>query len=104
MNRFLINEGVQIQREGESIRYKITTTPWANNPTNIIVEVWDITNPNNELDVTLTTITGTSSVLGDVITLPNLHSLDKNHKYRVDIYFNSSGNTLVIPLLVKGIR
>lgn len=104
MNQFLINEGVQIQRKNESIRYKLTTTPWASAPTSVDVEVWDITNPNAEADVTSTTITGSSIITDDIITLPNLHSLIENHKYRMDVSFQSGGNTLVVPILIKGIR
>ena len=28
----------------------------------------------------------------------------ENHKYRMDVSFQSGGNTLVVPVLIKGIR
>ena len=104
MERFNINEGIQLQREGESLRYKITTTPWASNPTAVDVEVWDITDTSNEIDVSSSTMFGTDSVENDQITLPNVRNLVKSHKYRVDVFFNSQGNTFVVPLYIRAIR
>lgn len=104
MNKLIINEGVQTQRQEESLKYKITTTPWASSPASITVEVWDITNPTAETEVTDDVITGTATVDGDEITCPNLGDLTKDHKYRMDVGFTSGGNVWAVPVIVKCIR
>ena len=104
MNKLTIYEGVQTQRTGESIRYKVTTTPWASSPTTVVVKVWDVISTVVENDVTLQTITGIANISGDEITLPNLHSLIKGHEYLMDVAFNANGNTFVIPITIKAIR
>lgn len=104
MERFNIYEGTQVQREDESLKYKITVTPWAINPQSANVSVWDITNPNTEIDVTDTTVIGSAVIAGDVITLPNIFNLTKKHTYRVDVIFVADGNTFAVPIIIKAIR
>ena len=43
-------------------------------------------------DVTSTVTSGSSSVSGDVITLPIIKSLTDGHKYRVEVKFTAGGN------------
>jgi hypothetical protein len=104
MNKLAIYEGVQTQRQGESVRYKVTTTPWGSNPSSVTVTVYDVISTSIENDVTLATITGSPVINGDEIILPNLHSLVKGHTYLMDVSFMTDGSRLVIPIEVKAIR
>lgn len=104
MQEFAIYEGVQLQREAESIRYRVTTTPWASNPSSVSVTLWDMISSTVENNVTSAKVTGLATVVGDDITLPNVHSLVKGHRYRLDVSFVSDGNTFVIPIIIKAIR
>lgn len=85
-----VYEGRQQQGVGESLSYGLTTTPWGSSPTSVSVVVKDVTDPLNPSTVTDGVTTGSPVVNGDVITLPKLHSLTANHKYRVYVYFTDS--------------
>lgn len=89
-----VQEGKQAQGSGESLIYTLTTTPWGSAPTGVAVDVYDVTTPSTREDVTDDVLTGTSSVAGDIITLPALHSLEDGHRYEVRIAFtDDEGNT-----------
>lgn len=87
-----VNEGTQAQGESESLKYRITTTPWGTSPTAVAIVVKDTTDGN--ADVSSTVLSGSTTTNGDVITLKALGSLTKNHLYRVEVQFTTSdGNT-----------
>jgi hypothetical protein len=86
MKELSISQGV-----GESIIYTLTTTPWGSNPTVDSVIVYDVTN-NTRTNVSSTVLNGTSSVSGDIITLPILYNLTVKNRYRLEVTFTVSGN------------
>ena len=104
MDVLAVREGVKTQREGESLAYSITTTPWGTSPGTIVCSLWDITDATNEVDVTLTKLTGSTSVLGDVVTTKKVFGLVEDHRYRLDVSFAANGNTWVVPVIIKGVR
>lgn len=75
----------------ERVAYKITTTPYGSNPTSIVVTAFDVSG-GIRTDVSTTVLTGTAGAVGDVITLPFLHSLTPGKSYRVEILFTAGGN------------
>lgn len=86
-----IQEGRQYQGVNERIAYSITTTPWGTTPSAVDYKAYDLT--NSSTDVTTTVFpTGTSSIVGDVITLPLLRALTARHVYKITIKFTSGGN------------
>lgn len=98
-----VAEGRQYQGEDESIAYKLTTTPWGTAPSSVVVVVKDVNNAY--LDVTSTVMpTGSPSVVGDVITLPALKLLTRDHTYRVEIKFTAQGNNFEPYIMVSGQR
>lgn len=87
-----VNEGTQYQGADESIKYKITSTPWGTAPTISSIVAKDMTNGGT--DVSGTVLSGASSVAGDSMTLKALGSLTANHMYRVEVKFTTAdGNT-----------
>jgi hypothetical protein len=78
------------QGEDERIAWAIDTTPWGSAPASVVVVVKNLT---TVLDVTGSTTTGTASVVGNVITLPTLHSLVAGNRYRIEVRFVSGANT-----------
>ncbi len=86
-----VTEGIQTQSADEQLAYQITTTNWGTAPTSATAVVWDLT--AGETNVTPTSMPGTATVSGNIITLPLLKSLTENHMYRVETKFVSSGNT-----------
>lgn len=94
-----ISEGLQYQGENEAAIYALTTTPWGSSPTNVSVTVEDL--DNNEKDVTSSVTTGSASVNGDVITLPEINSLHRGHTYRVRVAFTTGENDLEVKALIE---
>lgn len=78
------------QGESEKASYKITTTPWGSSPTSPVVKIYDLA--GNDLSEDL--LSGTASVDGDVITTPKIIDLTAGVRYRVEIQFDTGGNTL----------
>ena len=83
-------QGRQVQGEDERIAYRVSTTPWGSAPTSVVVVVKDVR--ASYADVTATNMTGSPSVVGDLITLPILHSLIAGKTYRIEVKFTSGGN------------
>jgi hypothetical protein len=84
-----VKEGLIEQGVDERVAYKIDTTVWGQNPTNVLVQVLDVT--NGHLDVTDDVTTGSVSVVGNEVRLPLIHSLTLDHLYRVEVQFESDG-------------
>lgn len=83
-------EGLQYMTSTEELSYQVTTTPWGSTPTLPVVVVYDEADESN---VTTTVMpTNTPTVNGDIITLSALKLLVKNHTYRIEVKFTSSGN------------
>ena len=76
------------QGEDEYIVRSVTTTPWGSAPAAVSVVVKDI----DGTDVSASVLTGAPVVVGDVITLPALHSLTAGMEYRLEVKFTSGGN------------
>lgn len=85
-----VAEGEQVQGIDEQIVYTLTTTNWGSSPSSPAVVAKDLT--LGEVDVSTTVLSGTASVAGDVITLPTLKNLTRDHRYRVEIKFTSGSS------------
>lgn len=76
------------QGVGESLAYPVTTTPWGSSPTSVVVKLYE-----GATDRSATMLSGSASVLGDVITTPKVTGLTAGHEYRLEVQFTCSGNT-----------
>ena len=86
-------EGIQYQGADEQIAYTITATPWGSTPTSTSAKIYSYAPATDAYtDTTSTNMTGSTSVSGDVITLPVIKSLTAGTQYRVEVQFTSSGN------------
>ena len=99
-----IIEGTQLQGEDETIYYKLTTTPWGSTPTSTSAKIYSQAGGETYTDVTSTKMTGSTSVSGDVITLPAISGLTAGVMYRVEVKFTSSGNIFEAYAYIKGER
>lgn len=86
-----IKEGTQSQGTEERVAYNLTTTPWGSSPTDEVAAIFSVLN-GEFTEVTDTNMTGVTSVAGDIITLPVIHSLVAGTMYRVEVLFTCSGN------------
>ena len=86
-----VKEGTQVQGVDEQIVYSLTTTPWCSLPASIAVVAKDKT--VDLADVSATVLSGAASANGDVISLPTLSGLTKDHTYRIEVKFSAGGNT-----------
>lgn len=83
------------QGSQESIAYKIDFTKWNPNSTPITnqnTKLIDVT--NGYVDVSLTKLTGATSILGNIVTTPLVHALVADVQYRLNVYIDVDGNTL----------
>lgn len=74
------------QRPNETVPYTIITTRWGSNPANVTAVLYDVS--DDEVDVSATCLLGTVSVAGDVITLPLIRDLTKEHLYWLECEFD----------------
>ena len=79
-----------VQGIDEEIVYTLTTTPWGPTPIGVSVKAYDMSDPWT--DVTATVLSGSASVVGDIITLPILESLTEGKRYRIEVKFTAGGN------------
>ena len=86
-----IKEGLQYQGEDETLVYTLTTTPWGSTPSATAAKIYAV-DGDTLTDKTTTQMSGATSVLGDVITLPEVTALVAGTLYRVEIVFTCSGN------------
>lgn len=94
-----VAEGIQYQSSSEEISWKITTTEYGSDPSNVSVAVYE---EGNSTAVTSTVMPVNSpSVDGDVITLSPLKSLTRGKTYRVEVLFDTGGNTTECYFRVK---
>jgi hypothetical protein len=92
-----IIESPWTQGQAESQVHTLTTTPWGSNPTSITVKIF-----LNGVDVSSTCLTGSPSVVGDVITLPAVHSLAVDTEYRLEVTFTCNGSENVAYAKIYG--
>lgn len=83
-----IKESPIWQGVDETIAYTLTTTPWASSPTSPTVVIKN----SAGTDVSLTTLTGSATVSGDVITTPYIHGLTAGEQYRLEIKWTVGSN------------
>jgi len=89
-----VKQGRIGQGVDEKIAYTINTTPWGGTPVVAAFKAFDITSGRQYDDVTAIVFpSGTTSVSGDVITLPLLQLLTLDHVYRVEVKWTFGGNT-----------
>jgi len=81
-----VAEGVQVQGVDEAVTYSITTTNWASSPSGASVTVTDV---DAGTDVTADVASGSISIAGDIITLPEISGLTADTLYRVDVQFSA---------------
>ena len=78
-----VAEGPQTQGTDEKITYTITTTSWASSPASTSMVVKD----RAGTDVSSTVTSGSTSVVGDVITLTPISALVADESYKVEVQF-----------------
>lgn len=95
-------ESPVFQGEGEKLAYGLTTTPWGSAPSNESMQIFDITDPENEEDVTTACTEAAMSVSGNVITTKRIKALTLNNTYRVEVTFTDSlSNVWVMLFTIK---
>lgn len=99
-----VSEGRQGQGQDEIIAYSITTTPWGGTPANVVVKAYEIASNGAYTDVTSTVLSGSASVVTDVITTPLVTSLTAGKLYRVEVKWTFGGNTLECYFEILGER
>lgn len=105
MIRRQIVEGEQPQGEDEVLIYTLTTTNWASSPTNTSAKIFSHDQTDGSYtDVTATNMSGSTSVSGDVITLPTITGLSDGTRYRVEVQFTVDGSTYEPYAWIKGDR
>lgn len=81
-----VEQGLQTQGVDEALAYTVTTTNWGSSPTSTSAKIYDT---SDDSDKTTTCMTGSTSVAGDVITLPVIDSLAAGTEYRVEVKFTT---------------
>jgi len=74
----------------DSITYTVDTDPYGGSPSNVAVTAKNLT---TGATVTSSVLSGSAPVTADTITLPAIGSLIPNNTYRIDVQFDSGGNT-----------
>lgn len=98
----IANESPVFQGAAEKLAYGLTTTPWGASPTNESMAVYDITDPENEEDVTAACTEASMSVSGNVITTKRIKSLTLGNTYRVEVLFtDAQSNVWEMIFLIK---
>lgn len=97
-------EGRQPMGEDETIIFTITTTNWASDPTSTSAKIFLANADGTFTDQTATLMSGSTSVAGDIITLPAVAGLAAGANYRIEVLFTVSGNTFEPYVLVGGER
>ena len=94
-----INESPIQQGEDEEIAYRLDTTPWGGGPTNpvVVLKLYPV-----GTDVSLIHFTGAASVAADYVVTPQISDLDDGVVYRLEIMFDSAGNTYEAFAFIQG--
>lgn len=102
-------EIVELEQEQgveEEIIYTLTTTPWGSTPTSTSHKGYKYDADTGAwTDVTSTIFpSGSTSVVGDVITLPLCKAMTQDALYRVEVKFTSGGNIFEPYALIRARR
>ena len=88
-----IKEGMQYQGTTEEVTYTLTYPSSWGTPTSPSVVAYSVNETTGALtDVTSTVLSGSASVLGQVVTLPEMKSLTADVLYRVVVTVTSGTN------------
>lgn len=88
---FAIIESPLFQGVTEQVIYNLTTTPWGSSPSSPSLTITDRTGA----DVTASVTSGSTTVLGDVITLAKIQSLSRaSSPYKLLVEFTIGSNRL----------
>lgn len=93
-------EGRQRQGTDEQIAY-VFVLPTGSAPMNPVFELWDVTG-GTRTDVSETKLTGAGSVDGDEVTAPLVGGLIEGRRYRLQMTYETQGNTLSVYALLDG--
>lgn len=97
-----IVQGLQYQGADEQIAYTLTTTNWGSTPTSTSAVIKSVNTDGTYTDTTSTNMSGSTSVSGDIITLPTVKSLTAGTLYRVEVKFTSSGSIFEAIAFIQG--
>lgn len=93
-----ITQGRQSQGTDEEIIYSLTTTAWGSDPSDESISVYDLSDGGT--DVTADVTSGSSSIAGDVITLPTIENLTAGRIYQVEVQFTAGGSVFEAPFII----
>ncbi|PKN85588.1 MAG: hypothetical protein CVU46_10485 [Chloroflexi bacterium HGW-Chloroflexi-8] len=89
------------QGKDESIVYSFSTVIWGSNASGILVKAYDVSDGGMS-DVSSTVLSGSATVVNNVIILPAVQALIANHQYRIEVKFTADGNTFEPYILIMG--
>lgn len=78
----------QYASSADELTFALDTTEYGGSPSSVVVTA---TNLSTGFDVTAQVLSGSASVNGDVITLPEVSNLIPGNEYAIDIEFDSLG-------------
>lgn len=87
-----VQESPYIQGPNERVAYALTTTLLGSSPTNLVIKVYDITDSDNESEVTIVVTSGNAAAVGDVVTTPYIQLLTTGKKYRLQVRFTDANS------------
>ncbi len=93
-----VKESPIYQGVNEEIAYTLNTLPWGGSPTSSTVAIFD----SEDADVSSVNLQGSPSVDGNTITTPIVKDLTQGERYRMEIRWVNSGNTLEAFLTITG--
>jgi len=82
------NESPKAQGVDERVAYKVITTRWGGNPSSAAVAI-----KLAGIDESETYLDGEASIEGDVIITPLVVGLESGNRYKLEVKWESSGNT-----------
>jgi hypothetical protein len=99
-NREVI-ESPLTQGVDEQIKYTLDTTPWGGSPSSATAKIFSISN-GTKVDTTITNISGSSMISGNIITLPTVSNLIVRTTYRLEVQFTVGGNLFEAYVIIIG--
>lgn len=90
------------QGSNEKITYTVTIpTTWGSSPASPTAVLYQIVSGGDDTNVSSTSLSGSASVNGQVITTPLVQSLTAGEKYRLRITWTDTGKTLSAYGIIK---
>lgn len=96
-----VKEGRLTQGRNERLAYLVDTTPWGGYSSGASVKLFDVTN-TGQRDEVAANLSGSPSVVSNVITTPAVISLIPGNLYRLEVQWVYSGNTLEAWVEIRG--